>query len=56
VTTAPAPERYNRLNTSKEIPRIPDASIAGLSNCILPTEVARLGSIRIDKSSFEYNS
>jgi len=48
VTTAPAPERYNRLNTSKEIPKIPDASMAGLSNWILPIEVVRLGSTVIN--------
>jgi len=48
VTTAPAPERYNRLNTSKEIPKIPDASIAGLFNSIFPIEVERLGSTLIN--------
>ncbi len=32
VTTAPAPERYSLLKTSNEIPKIPDASITGLSN------------------------
>jgi hypothetical protein len=38
------------------MPKIPDASITGLSNWILPMEVAILGSTLINEHSFEYNS
>ena len=42
VTTAPAPASYNLLNTSSEIPKMPDARMVGLSKVREPIEVERL--------------
>ena len=42
-TTAPAPDLFKRLNISMDIPKIPEASIAGFSRLMLPKFVARLG-------------
>jgi hypothetical protein len=42
VTTAPAPALCNRLKTSRDMPRIPDARMVGRSRVKEPIFVVRL--------------
>jgi hypothetical protein len=56
VTTAPAPARYRRSKTLREIPKIPEARMVGLSKVSAPIEVEILGFTLNTMITFSYNS
>jgi hypothetical protein len=56
VTTAPAPARYRRPKISREIPKMPEASMVGLSKVSVPIEVEMLGFTLNTMIIFSYNS
>ena len=55
VTSAPAPSFYRRPKTSSDIPRMPDASIVGLSSTMGPTLVEMSGLTSNNKKWLSYN-